>query len=53
MLHVILIYFIGPFLSSPSNKPDLFPSPPLPFDAFSKAPLFIGGIKYMHLGSEN
>ena len=53
MLHVILIYFIGSFFYlNPSNKPDLFP-PPLPFDAFSKAPLIIGGIKYMHLGSEN
>ena len=30
MLHVILIYFIGLFLSSPSNKPDLPPIPPIP-----------------------
>ena len=51
MLHVILIYFIGPFLSSPSNKPDLSP-PPFPFDAFSKAPLINSGIKYMPLGNE-
>ena len=51
MLHVILIYFIGSFLSSPSNKPAP-PPPPLPFDVFSKATLIIGGIRYMHLGNE-
>ena len=52
MLLVILIYFIGPFLSTPSNKPDLSFPPPFPYDAFSKTPLIIGGIKYMHLGNE-